>query len=359
VAAREAVRDDYVDHALARRLRRVQTPQTWLSGPPSLLALKLANNTEPLRGIDRTMLVTLCDHDGLVTWEDFEVTETEKMSGRWEEASNTTAMVSLLRTLAARVSARRHRLAAAGLALHAVARHFGLTVRFDGYGLQTTRKEAGCAGTGLAIDTWLRSVRTAVEHADGLATDAELEEAELQCRNVALSLLPHVSAQDGHCRLPGKPDTPCGWYAADAGQQACVVREWTATVLCSTGLVDGTWKEGCELLRCVYGNPWSGRTYLEQRCVARGHKQSCPHCKGTGFLVPTLWEPARLLKDGMAFKMATRLYEEGPDAADLAVLADQLEDVGCTDALVLAHLRTPGVHGRGCWVLDGILGRRL
>ena len=34
-----------------------------------------------------------------------------------------------------------------------------------------------------------------------------------------------------------------------------------------------------------------------------------------------------------------------------------LEDAGCTDANVLSHLRGPGPHARGCWVVDRILGK--
>jgi hypothetical protein len=42
----------------------------------------------------------------------------------------------------------------------------------------------------------------------------------------------------------------------------------------------------------------------------------------------------------------------------LAVLADALEDAGCTDAAILSHLRSPGPHVRGCWVLDLLTGRK-
>jgi hypothetical protein len=45
------------------------------------------------------------------------------------------------------------------------------------------------------------------------------------------------------------------------------------------------------------------------------------------------------------------------DPARLAVLADALEDVGCTDQTILSHLRGPGPHLRGCWVLDLLLGK--
>jgi hypothetical protein len=45
------------------------------------------------------------------------------------------------------------------------------------------------------------------------------------------------------------------------------------------------------------------------------------------------------------------------DNARLAVLSDALEEAGCTDANVLAHLRSPGPHVRGCWALDLVLGK--
>jgi hypothetical protein len=41
----------------------------------------------------------------------------------------------------------------------------------------------------------------------------------------------------------------------------------------------------------------------------------------------------------------------------LAVLADALEDVFCTDQTILGHLRDPGPHYRGCHVLDLLLGK--
>jgi hypothetical protein len=41
----------------------------------------------------------------------------------------------------------------------------------------------------------------------------------------------------------------------------------------------------------------------------------------------------------------------------LAVLADALEDAGCDNADLLWHLRGPGVHVRGCWVVDLLLGK--
>jgi hypothetical protein len=41
----------------------------------------------------------------------------------------------------------------------------------------------------------------------------------------------------------------------------------------------------------------------------------------------------------------------------LPILADALEEAGCTDAEILSHCRQPGEHVRGCWVVDLILGK--
>jgi hypothetical protein len=41
----------------------------------------------------------------------------------------------------------------------------------------------------------------------------------------------------------------------------------------------------------------------------------------------------------------------------LPILADAIEDAGCTDAKILAHCREPGSHVRGCFVVDLLLGK--
>lgn len=41
----------------------------------------------------------------------------------------------------------------------------------------------------------------------------------------------------------------------------------------------------------------------------------------------------------------------------LPILADALEEAGCTDEPILSHCRGPGPHVRGCWVLDLVLGK--
>src|SRR5262249_18556134 len=49
--------------------------------------------------------------------------------------------------------------------------------------------------------------------------------------------------------------------------------------------------------------------------------------------------------------LARGIYEDR--AFDrLPILADALEEAGCVDPAILNHGRRPGVHGKGCWVLD-------
>jgi hypothetical protein len=51
------------------------------------------------------------------------------------------------------------------------------------------------------------------------------------------------------------------------------------------------------------------------------------------------------------------IYEEGA-FYQLPILADALEETArCEDERVLRHCRNPGRHLRGCWVVDGLLGK--
>ena len=89
----------------------------------------------------------------------------------------------------------------------------------------------------------------------------------------------------------------------------------------------------CRLLRCILGNPFR------------------PITINSAWLNPTVTT------------LATAAYEERIlpsgelDHARLAVLSDALEEAGCDDADILAHLRSPGPHVRGCWAVDLILGK--
>ena len=85
----------------------------------------------------------------------------------------------------------------------------------------------------------------------------------------------------------------------------------------------------CDLLRDLFGNPWRPVT-VDPIWLAWG-SATVPH-------------------------IARVLYEEqGFD--DLPILADALEEAGCSDEAILDHCRAGGEHARGCHVLDALLGR--
>jgi hypothetical protein len=62
-------------------------------------------------------------------------------------------------------------------------------------------------------------------------------------------------------------------------------------------------------------------------------------------------------KEGTVHKLATSIYQE-KNFADLPVLADALEEAGCTNPDLLLHCREDGEHVRGCWAVDTLLGKK-
>lgn len=72
---------------------------------------------------------------------------------------------------------------------------------------------------------------------------------------------------------------------------------------------------------------------------------------------PITIDPAWLSwNDNTVRRIAQRIYDERK-FEDMPVLADALEESGCSNQEVLEHCRGPGPHVRGCWVLDSILGK--
>jgi hypothetical protein len=91
----------------------------------------------------------------------------------------------------------------------------------------------------------------------------------------------------------------------------------------------GTWANSerhglAVLLRDIFGNPFR------------------PVVPEPSWLTPGLTVMARGIYEDRAF-------------VHLPVLADALEEAGCTDPDLLGHLRGPGPHLLGCWAIDLIL----
>jgi hypothetical protein len=85
---------------------------------------------------------------------------------------------------------------------------------------------------------------------------------------------------------------------------------------------------------------------------------------GNPFRPPAVPEPAVLAwHRGAVVTLARSADEEREmpsgnlNRARLAVLADMLEEAGCSDADLLRHLRGPGPHVLGCWAVGAVLGK--
>lgn len=64
----------------------------------------------------------------------------------------------------------------------------------------------------------------------------------------------------------------------------------------------------------------------------------------------------RAWNGGAVLKLA-RVIQAEQTFEHLPILADALEDAGCDDLDILGHLRGPGQHAHGCWVIDALLGK--
>jgi len=70
----------------------------------------------------------------------------------------------------------------------------------------------------------------------------------------------------------------------------------------------------------------------------------CPVTSVAGWLNTNIVALAQAIYDDRAFDR-------------MSILADALEDAGCANQDILNHCRQPGVHVRGCWLIDLFLGK--
>jgi hypothetical protein len=132
-------------------------------------------------------------------------------------------------------------------------------------------------------------------------------------------------AADEAVRLPGPGSTDLG---SPLRRAACAAADLDAFRAASTALAPLQFMH-CALLREVVGNPFRPAVVAPEWRTANG---------------------------GAAAKLARVIHEERR-FGDLPILADALEDAGCTDAELLGHLRGAGPHVRGCHVLDLLLDK--
>jgi hypothetical protein len=191
-------------------------------------------------------------------------------------------------------------------------------------------------------DRFGAAILLAERHADGLASAEELRAAvraahpyRSRPRDLAQRAAYYAAHPEGTDLHTVKDITRCIMWAkihADLGRRDLTTQEVAAT---------GPTRERerlaqAHLVRDLLGNPFQ----------------------------PVTADPAWLSwNDGTIVTLARAAYDERLlpqghlDPARLAVLADALEDAGCSAEAILGHLRNSGPHVRGCWVIDRLLGK--
>ncbi len=120
----------------------------------------------------------------------------------------------------------------------------------------------------------------------------------------------------------------------------------------------------------VMGCSWLTPTVLLLAQVAYDErKRKCNDCRGKGGLE---YEPGCVISECSTCHGTGTINDGTLDPFRLALVADALEEAGCTDEGLMMHLRgkeqmygasptiwqpLPGPHVRGCWALDLILGK--
>jgi hypothetical protein len=101
---------------------------------------------------------------------------------------------------------------------------------------------------------------------------------------------------------------------------------------------------------------------VEPAHYSRLHNAECVEQKRLLLdILPPIPTPAGLKRwagheSGLVARLALGIYQER--AYDrLPILADALEEAGCSDQDILSHLHCAGPHVRGCWALDLLLGK--
>ncbi len=126
-------------------------------------------------------------------------------------------------------------------------------------------------------------------------------------------------------------------YAAEITMS--IVQEWTTPRWENPSLA-----VRAALLREIVGNPFRPVKLREE--------------------VPSRWpntsyvfEPSWLTwKNGTVPRIAQAIYDERR-WEDMPILADAIEDAGSDCEDLLTHCRSGGIHVRGCWAVDLILGK--
>ena len=167
-----------------------------------------------------------------------------------------------------------------------------------------------------------RAVETLSELAEGTATHADRSEASRHARQACYEFPSRIEAQfDG---------TEDDLHFVGLMLYREFASRWIghhASMACG-GLVDGAAEQSRQhaLLRDIFGNPFRTVTFAPE------------------------W------RTDTAVSLARTMYDQREFSA-MPILADALQDAGCDNHEILTHCREDGMHVRGCWVVDLVLGK--
>jgi hypothetical protein len=201
-----------------------------------------------------------------------------------------------------------------------------------------------------------KAVEVAERFADGEATEEELADAAEAAEQVASSPSSWTAQDDaGYAAEPGvwaaayaagldnqgateqAADAAGGAAANKAADAAAELGDDTqaAAMNAVRPAVFAELEAQAFLVRSIFGNPYRPSPALPSAVLAWNDRT-----------IPRL---AEAVYDDRQMPAGTL------DPGHLAILADALLDAGCDDEALLAHLRSPGPHVRGCWAVDLIL----
>jgi hypothetical protein len=183
------------------------------------------------------------------------------------------------------------------------------------------------------------AVDLAEQFVDGLAHDSELAAVR--------QISEHIALWGSHKGSLG-PLWLAGWFSdAYGGASANSTDPDAAAVLALAVTMDNAQAAAEEL--CV---PWAIALGVNP-VVMSSTLRDISHAPYRSVVMRSAW---RRWNDGIVRKFAQTIYNDCFFDL-LPILADALEEAGCTDADILNHCRQPGEHVRGCWVIDLLLNK--
>jgi hypothetical protein len=190
------------------------------------------------------------------------------------------------------------------------------------------------------------AVEVAEQIADGLKSDDERRRAEAR-------VLEPLDALE------------CRWQASRGAERISLLPTHEALALAGVILWDQAQKaayyaaSNAHLALACIVNPGAASSdsgFSASRAAEERVQTALLRCIFNPFRSVSL-DPAWLTwNDSTVQKIAQGIYDDR-SFDQLPILADALEQAGCSDQDILGHCRSGGEHVRGCWVVDLVLGK--